>query len=252
MKKILLITGLCGLGVVYAGEPKTSLPPIINHSSYANGTPYTGGAVSKPVLEMLGRVERLQAEIQELRGLVEQQAHEINNLKQRQQNSYTDIDARLQQLEGGENITRAEKEAELVPLIEPEPISVKSTESEKAAFSKAFKSVRNSDYQQSITLLNQFIEDYPKGEYSDNATFWLASVYKVVNDLPAAKKNFQAVYTHFPESDKAGLAMLKLADIYFEENNQQQAIRLYTQVSTQYADTTSAHMATKKLQSIGQ
>jgi len=250
MKKILLITGLCGFGVVYADEPKAPLPPIINHSSYANGAPYTGGAVSKPVLEMLGRVERLQAEIQGLRGLVEQQTHEINNLKQRQQNSYTDIDARLQQLEGGENITRAEKEAEIVPQIAP--VSVKSKEGEKAAFSKAFKSVRNSDYQQSITLLNRFIEDYPKGEYSDNATFWLASVYKVVNDLPAAKKNFQAVYTHFPESDKAGLAMLKLADIYFEESNQQQAIQLYTQVTTQYANTTSAHMATKKLQSIGQ
>ena len=246
MKKILLITGLCGLSTVYADPPKP-LPPIVNHSSYANGEPYSGNAASMPVLEMVGRVERLQAEIQELRGLLEQQAHEINNLKKRQQNSYTDIDTRLQQLESGGLV---EKEADTVQ--QTTNISTKAKESEKAAFAKAFKSVRNSDYQRSITLLNQFVHDYPEGEYSDNATFWLASVYKVVDDLPAAKKSFHAVYTHFPESDKAGLAMLKLADIYFEENNQQKAVQLYTQITTQYANTTSAHMATKKLQSIGQ
>ena len=249
MKKRLLIIGLCGLGVAYADEPK-SLPPIINHSSYANGAPYSKSTASKPVLEMLARVERLQAEIQELRGLLEQQTHEIRNLKNRQQNSYTDIDMRLQQLETGGRVTSVATAADIAQ--QPTKTSVKPKEDEKAAFAKAFRSVRSSDYQQSIVLLNQFIQDYPEGEYSDNATFWLASVYKVVNDLPAAKKSFHAVYTYFPESDKAGLAMLKLADIYLEENNRQKAILLYTQIPTKYAGTTSAHMATKKLQSIGQ
>ncbi|NOQ14115.1 MAG: tetratricopeptide repeat protein [Methyloprofundus sp.] len=247
MKRILLITGLCGASVVYA-EPKP-LPPIINNSSYASGMPYSGNTASKPMLEMLGRVDILQAEIQELRGLVEQQANEISKLQKRQQNSYIDIDTRLQQLEGGGE-THVAKETGIVS--QATKSGPKSQAKEKAAFDKAFRSVRSSDYQRSVTLLKQLIQDYPGGEYSDNATFWLASVYKVTNDLPAAKRNFQAVYTHFPESDKAGLAMLKLADIYLEENSRQKAVQLYTQVTTQYADTSAAHMATQKLQSIGQ
>ena len=125
MKKILLITGLCGLSVAYA-EPKP-LPPIINHSSYANGVAYSGNAASKPVLEMLARVERLQAEIQELRGLIEQQAHEISNLKKRQQNSYTDIDMRLQQLEAGGSVTSVETETDIVQ--QTTKISAKAKES---------------------------------------------------------------------------------------------------------------------------
>ena len=71
-----------------------------------------------------------------------------------------------------------------------------------------------------------------------------------MKDLPEAKTNFQAVYTQFPESEKAGMAMLKLADIYLEEKDQTKAEQVYTQVTQQYAETTAAHMAANKLQSM--
>jgi cell division protein FtsB len=38
------------------------------------------------MLQMLGQIEALQTEIQKLRGMAEQQSHEINKLKQREQN----------------------------------------------------------------------------------------------------------------------------------------------------------------------
>jgi len=249
MKKILLIIGLCVHNMAYA-EPKP-LPPIVNHSSYANGTPYVGNTASnKPMLEMLGRMERLQQEVQQLRGLVEEQAYEINNLKKRQQNSYLDIDQRLQQLEtiNGISVDTSASTIEKPTAIKHIP---KASISEKAAFDKAFTNVKNSHYQQAIELFLQFLVDYPTGEFSDNATFWLASSYKVVNDLPKAKSTFQQVYTQFPGSEKAGLAMLKLADIYAEENELSKAKQLYTQLGSQYSETTAAHMAMKKLQSIG-
>ncbi len=259
MKKLVLITGLCVSCSAYA-EPRT-LPPIINHSTYANGTSYTeGGSPHKAMLEMLGRVESLQNEIQQLRGLVEQQTYEINNLKKRQQNIYSDIDVRLQQLEtvGGIESNRSDKENTFAPVAEKQVTTnekpaqtPQSKAREKAAFDKAFASVKNSQYQQAIKLLKQFLMDYPVGEYSDNATFWLASVYKVMNDVPAAKTNFRVVFTQFPESEKAGMAMLKLADIYLEESDKLKAEQLYTQVTQQYADTTAEHMAVKKLQSMG-
>ena len=271
MKKLCLIISLCISGVAQAETRK--LPPIINNSTYANGAAYSSQTSSnQPMLEMLGRVEALQIEVQQLRGMVEQQHHEINNLKQRQQNIYADMNTRLQQLETGAGISvgtakpavlAAPTKHSKTPV--PAPSSIKQTQvkpvkkvkpaskaDEKAAFDKAFISVKNSHYQQAIKLLEQFLQDYPDGVYSDNAHFWLGSVYKVVNNIPAAKINFQAVYTQFPKSEKAGMAMLKLADIYREENNSAKAQQLYTQITTQYADSTAAHMAEKKLQYIGQ
>lgn len=278
MNKILLtaisVANITLANVVYA-EPR-QLPPIIDYSSYSNGSTYSAQASSsQSMLEMLGRMEALQTEIQQLRGMIEEQGYEIDNLKQRQQNIYTDIDSRLQQLESGAGIssqtsgvskyiapvtsenTRAPttvKQSQLKP-IQPKPVeTVKpaSKADEKAAFDKAFMSVKNSHYQQSITLLEQFLHDYPNSTYSDNAYFWLASVYKVVNNIPAAKNNFQAVYTRFPKSEKAGMAMLKLADIYYEDNDTAKAEQLYRKVSQQYAGSTAAHMADKKLQNMGQ
>ena len=210
MNKLCLIMVLCFAGMVHAES--TKLPPIINNSTYANGSAYSGQvSANQPMLEMLGRVESLQTEIQQLRGMVEQQNHEINNLKQRQQNIYADMNVRLQQLETGAGISiGTAKPAALTtpvkqynttapaPVKQAQPKPVKkvkpvSKAEEKAAFEKAYTSVRNNHFQQAIKLLEQFLQDYPDGSYSDNAHFWLGSVYKLVNNIPAAKINFQAV-----------------------------------------------------------
>ncbi|OQK18099.1 hypothetical protein AU255_09705 [Methyloprofundus sedimenti] len=294
MSKFYLLIVFCISGLAHAESRK--LPPIINNSSYANGAAYIDQAsANQSMLEMLGRVESLQTEIQQLRGLIEQQSHEINILKQREQNIYADINIRLQQLESASGIpvsaaVVAKPETLNIPVkqskviapsavvAKPETLNIpikqskvtapvtvkqaqvlpekkvipKSKSDEKAAFDKAFASVKNSHYQEAITELEQFLLDYPDGVYTDNAHFWLGSVYKVVNDIPAAKTNFQAVYTQYPKSEKAGMAMLKLADIYSEENNITKAQQLYVRIISQYADSTAANMAEKNLQSPGQ
>lgn len=275
MNKLFLLLALGVCSGAYAESRQ--LPPIINNSTYANGAAYSAKtSANQPMLEMLGRVESLQTDIQQLRGMIEEQSHEINRLKQREQNIYADMHARLQQLENaagisvGTAVVAPKPESVPVkpaytatPVSAPTPtqtakpksvkkVKPKSRAEEKAAFDKAFASVKNSHYQQAIMQLEQFLQDYPDGIYSDNAHFWLGSVYKVVNDIPAAKKNFQAVYTQFPKSEKAAMAMLKLADIYSEKNDSAKAQQLYQQISTQYPDSTAAHMAAKKLQSIGQ
>jgi len=240
------------------------LPPIINNSSYANGASYASRAPSnQPMLQMLGRIDSLQTEVRQLRGLLEQQKHEIDSLKKRQQNIYADINARLQHLETGKMIGATSHENLAVPVaqrqpthkvVKPKPKPKKKPRSkagEKVAFDKAFASVRKSKYTLAIKQFNQFLNDYPTGEYSDNATFWLASVYKVVGDVPHAKQYFQSVFTQFPKSEKAALSMLKLADIYLAENKKSKAKQMYAQITAQYAGTTSAHMAEKKLQKIG-
>ncbi|HIG64467.1 MAG TPA: tol-pal system protein YbgF [Methyloprofundus sp.] len=275
MKKLALLLLPCFLNVAYA-DTKT-LPPIINNSTYANGAAYSArGAANQPTLKMLGQIVALQTEIQQLRGMAEQQGHEINRLKQREQNIYTDMNMRLQQLESAAGIsvdtTRQEtlpppvrqsnipvvpavKKTQAKQTLQPAPVKTvkpKSKAQEKADFDAAFASVKDSHYQQAIKLLEQFLLNYPTGVYTDNAYFWLASVYKVVNDLPAAKKNYEVVYTRFPTSEKASMAMLKLANIYSEENDSAKAQQLYARITTQYGGSTAAHMAENKIQNTGQ
>lgn len=261
MKKILFIAGLCAANI--AQSAPRNLPPIIDKSTGSNGLPYVNATSSshKMMLEMLGRLNSMEIELQQLHGLVEEQAHEISGFKKRQQNIDTDIDNRLQQLEVTPEANLDSKsfvtpvplaELEMIPTPVVSDIKPEPKVGEKAAFNRAFSSVKNSEYQQAIRLFKQFLVDYPAGKYSDNAIFWLASVYKVTDDVPRAKVAFQKVFTEYPRSEKAGMAMLKLGDIYYEEHSFIKAKLLYTRVTTQSADTTAAHMATNKLEAIGQ
>lgn len=60
-----------------------------------------GGSAASNLSEIMVRNQELQAEVQSLRGLVEQQSFEIEGLKKRQRDQYVDLDSRLQRLEGG-------------------------------------------------------------------------------------------------------------------------------------------------------
>lgn len=59
------------------------------------------GQSTQKEIELLNRIGELQAEIQSLRGLVEQQSFEIEGLKKRARDQYIDLDSRLTRLEGG-------------------------------------------------------------------------------------------------------------------------------------------------------
>jgi len=52
-------------------------------------------------LQLLNQINDLQAELQSLRGLIEQQGFEIESLKKRGRDQYVDLDSRIVRLEGG-------------------------------------------------------------------------------------------------------------------------------------------------------
>ncbi|NOQ17432.1 MAG: tol-pal system protein YbgF [Methyloprofundus sp.] len=258
MKKLIFISSLCMTSFSHA-EPRP-LPPIIDHSTYGQSSNYENqGTTNKATLSMLSQINSLQTEMQQLRGLVEQQKYELSNLKKRQQSIYIDMNSRFQQLtpasggiltEGDLAIPIAERRAAVPvsPFVKQVvPKKKKVTLSEKALFDAAFENVRDIHYKQAIVQFKQFLVDYPAGEYSDNAQFWLGSVYRVTNDIPAAKASFEAVTVNYPKSDKASVALFELANIYMGENNKPEAKKLYTKLVKDYVGSTSAKMAQKKL-----
>ena len=54
---------------------------------------------SDALLKMLDSLEGLKAEVRDLRGEIELQTHDVNQLKQRQRELYLDVDRRLQEIE---------------------------------------------------------------------------------------------------------------------------------------------------------
>ena len=87
---------LCVCSAVHA-EP---LPPVIDNSMYPAGEVSAAKPSSTNALyEMMGRLEQLQAEVQQLTGKVEEQANLIAEMKKSQSTMYSDFDERMQSLE---------------------------------------------------------------------------------------------------------------------------------------------------------
>ncbi len=61
----------------------------------------TQGQGGQSMVDLLNRISELQSEVQSLRGLVENQAFEIEELKKRARDQYVDLDSRLARIEGG-------------------------------------------------------------------------------------------------------------------------------------------------------
>ena len=256
------------------------LPPVVDNSTYSGGSSYTSSAPSANAMyEVLGRLEQLQHEIQQLRGVVEEQSQTIADLKKRQGNIYSDLDSRLHELTGGDGSTvkpafvsmNASGQSEVV---KPTTISSgknvggysvsesgnsiatndsvnKPKKNQKALYQSAYETLRNGHNTRAIVEFKALLSEFPKGEYADNSQYWLGEAYKANQDINSAKGAFSKVVKDFPNSPKVPGALLKLGYIEFDQNNIPKARDYLTQVTVNYPDSTAAHLAAKKLTKMG-
>ncbi len=252
---------LCSYSSVYAA-PRV-LPPVVDNSIYPEGAGLSRSAPSANVIyEILGRLEQLQVEVQQLRGVVEEQNHTIANLKKRQGNIYSDLDMRLQELTkvkgqpqniaGTENyltpeqtnsVNKTKKNASHVKTIVEKLVIT-----DKERYQKAYELLRNGHNNQAISAFNALIADFPASEYADNAQYWIGEAFKANQEMEPAKAAFLKVVMKYAGSPKVPDALLKLGYIEFEEKNMAKARDYFTQITAAHPQTTAAHLAAKKLQ----
>jgi tol-pal system protein YbgF len=82
----------------FAQEGRLSLAERVARLEQQGQSQPAGGGAS---LELLNRLQDLQSELQTLRGMIEQQTFEIEELKKRQRDQYVDLDSRIERLSGG-------------------------------------------------------------------------------------------------------------------------------------------------------
>ena len=246
-------------------------------SGYTESRPTQSG---QNLFEILSRLEQLQVEVQQLRGTVEEQTYKINELEKRQEAIYLDFDRRLQQpskldqplepladvqVDTGPSMPEAVEQSIQTPTASPVAESAPTPElsatrttykrsilDEKQAYQHAYETLRIGSALASIDLFKQFLLDYPRGEYADNASYWLAEAYKFNQQTGLARATFRNLIAQFPNSAKVPDAKLKLGYIEVELNNVAQARKILTDLSMRYSGTSIGHLASQKLSEINQ
>jgi tol-pal system protein YbgF len=223
---------------------------------------------------MMGRLEQLQAEVQQLTGKVEEQTFQINELKKRQNTMYGDFDDRLQSLENKSAEGAASTDAEAAPQAsEPAPAPAQATlataasaptkpevsqaaapvsvtADEKQQYQHAYDALRTGHTSQSIAEFEAFLARNPASGLANNAQYWLGEAHRVNQDAESARKAFSKVVENYPGGAKVPDALLKLGYIELEQNNINKARDYLTRVTQDYPGTAPAHLAAKKLLSI--
>ena len=233
------------------------------------------------------RVQQLQEEVRELRGQVEQQAAEIERLKQQQRDQYLDLDNRINELADGvapsverpvDEVTAGDESAVVtdessatatgLPELDEgpsEPATVSTmdapetrveqpvtTESDddKAQYDAAFQHLRDLRYAQAAEAFSDFLEDYPNSEFADNAQYWLGESYYVTGNYDLALDAFDRLLDDFPSSPKTADALLKIGYTQYELENWSQARTALEAVKREYPDTTLARLADNRLRAM--
>lgn len=235
---------------------------------------------SGTLVDMLTRLNSLEQDLQALRGELEVQRHDLDDLQKHQRDLYLDIDRRLRALEvGGAAGTAAPPAASSAtgtppavpgsgPAAPPAPgtppgmaaaappaggtapstAPPQDTPQAQAAYDQAFNLLRSAQYDQAIAAFKQFIVDHPKGPLSDNAQYWLGEADYVTRQFPAALTEFQKVVSDYPDSPKVPDAKLKIGFTQYEMAKWDDARKSLTDVVNNYPDSSAAKLAENRLQ----
>ena len=225
------------------------------------------------LVSLLNRVEQLQNEIQRLNGENESLNHKIDQMKKRQRELYLDLDQRIEaQVKTVEIAPTAATEVTSIPSTEQQQpkstveqsVSVQapteyieqtaavSVENGEAAYQAAVQALRRGQYEQAITALAAFPEQYPQSTYLPNTYYWQGEANYVLRNFDLAVAAFQTVIARYPESSKVADATLKLGFSQYELGLVDEATTILTAVIDNYPDTSVSRLAKVRLDKIKQ
>jgi tol-pal system protein YbgF len=210
---------------------------------------------------LLSRVDALQKEVQELRGQLEVQTHELKQLQQQQLSFYKDLDARLGGAKQQAKVQQPSIDLDKLPVTKPttatvveksspkpnlDPIKTNPAE-EQITYMAAYELVKDRQFDEAMTAMQNFIQTYPKGGYTANAVYWLGELYLVKKDYAHALERFDNVVQQFPTSAKAAASLLKSGYAFMGMGDAEAAKKRFQQVMHRYPDTPIAQLAYAKL-----
>ncbi len=225
-------------------------------SSASAGSTSGGGS---DAVTMFQQFQQLQADLSELRGIVEEQGHLIAKLQANQKEQYLDLDRRVAALSGSPGAGAPSRGGVATGGVSydgspdgptnsfggaPVPSQVNGP-SERDAYASAFELTKAKRFDDAIAAFNQLLVSYPHGEYAGNAYYWLGELYLALPEpnLDKSRQSFAQVVNQFPTNQKVSDAMYKLGVVYHRMGDRTTALEYLNRVQAQFPGTSAARLA---------
>jgi len=247
MKSLLVLMVLLPLGGCELLQPPQGEDPVLAKLTELERRMQALERVvqNQSLVNMTQQVSSLERRNDEVQGRVEELEHYSETTADRQRQLYTDLDARIQELEAAvqaSNTRGVMDGGTLSPGQLPVPGG-----SDRDNYQAAFELLKEQRYEPAAMAFQQFLVSYPDSELADNAQYWLAESHYVTQMFSEALAEFEVVITKFPRSRKVPDALLKMGYCNYELKEWAAAREALTRVQAKYSDTTAARLAGQRL-----
>jgi len=231
-----------------------------------SSTPQQAAGISdRRLSELFYQLQVLQQEVQELRGLVEEQSYQLNRLARDQKEQYIDLDRRVAGLTTGAGAvsaagagqrggaptsggqTAAQTAAPAAAAAGTGTVAAlpgaATGLSEREAYQAAFDLMKDRKFDESIAAFNDLIARYPNGQYTPNAFYWLGELYLAQQNTEDARQSFMQVINLYPDHPKVPDTLYKLGVAYHRLGDTNRAMDYFSQVQSRYPQSSAAGLA---------
>ena len=223
--------------------------------------------------EIVLELEKLQQQVNELRGQLEEINYKIKSVTDKQKLLYLDMDSRLTDLENNRasrptanttsqnsdknTATSSNITANNTANTNSNPVDsnsntsiepvINSVEAEQNDYDVAFSHLRAGRFNAAARHFEAFIQDYPDRQLMDNAYYWLGESFYVQRQYPQALSAFQTLVKNHPNSRKQADAQLKIGYTYFELNDLNNAKKHLSEVVKSFPNSSVSRLAKNRL-----
>ncbi|GAA4768008.1 MULTISPECIES: tetratricopeptide repeat protein [Flavobacterium] len=124
-------------------------------------------------------------------------------------------------------------------------INLKTVDADYAAYHKAICYGFMGKNDKKITEFNQFIKNYPKSQYRDDAMFELANTYTTVNETASAIKTYDNLIEEYKNGNYSAKAILRQGLIYYNGDKDDLALTKFKKVASEFPRTDESLEAVK-------
>jgi len=120
-------------------------------------------------------------------------------------------------------------------------------EEEKNHYTAAYLALKSGRYEEATTGFRMLLKTFPKGEYADQAWYWLGESYYARHKIKQAVHAFETVVMHYSKSPKYAAALLKLGLAYKGISRTGDARAIFQRLVREHPDSAAAEKARRQL-----
>ncbi|QCR36724.1 cell division protein CpoB [Nissabacter sp. SGAir0207] len=194
-----------------------------------------------------------QRDVDTLRGQIQENQYQLNQIVERQKQIYQQIDSLSSQGAAAPAAAATDSTAAAgsAPAASAPAAPASSGDANTDYNNAVALALEKKQYDQAITAFQAFIKQYPDSTYLPNANYWLGQLYYNKGKKDDAAYYYAVVVKNYPKSPKSPDAMFKVGVIMQDKGQKDKAKAVYQQVQKQYPNTDAAKQSQKRLAALG-